>query len=149
MKVILLQDIKGIGKKDQIINASDGHAKNYLFPKKLAVPADKENMAKLESKKSSENHKKELEKEAAIKNKEEIAKITLKIATKCGENGRIFGSITSKEIAEKLNEQYKIQVDKKKIMLEEPIKNLGTTNVEIKLYEGIIATLKVMVVEEK
>lgn len=149
MKVILLQDIKGVGKKDEIINASDGHAKNYLFPRNLAVPADKEHMAKLEAKKSSENHKKELEKEAAIKNKEEIAKITLKIATKSGENGKIFGSITSKEIAENLKKQYKIEVDKKKVALKEPIKTLGTTNVEVKLYEGIIATLKVMVIEEK
>lgn len=149
MKVILLQDIKGVGKKDEIINASDGHAKNYLFPRNLAVPADKEHMSKLESKKSSENHKKELEKEAATKNKEEISKITLKIATKSGENGKIFGSITSKEIAENLKKQYKIEVDKKKVSLKEPIKTLGTTNVEIKLYEGIIATLKVMVIEEK
>ena len=149
MKVILLQDIKGVGKKDEIINASDGHAKNYLFPKKLAVPADKEHMSKLEAKKSSENHKKELEKEAAKKNKEKIAKITLKIATKCGENGKIFGSITSKEIAENLKKQYQIEVDKKKVQLNEPIKILGTTNVDIKLFEGIIATLKVMVVEEK
>ena len=149
MKVILLQDIKGVGKKDEIINASDGHAKNYLFPKKLAVPADKEHMSKLEAKKSSENHKKELEKEAAKQNKEKIAKITLKIATKCGENGKIFGSITSKEIAENLKKQCQIEVDKKKIQLSEPIKILGTTNVDIKLYEGIIATLKVMVVEEK
>lgn len=149
MKVILLQDIKGVGKKDEIINASDGHAKNYLFPKKLAVPADKEHMSKLEAKKSSENHKKELEKEAANKNKEKISKITLKIATKCGENGKIFGSITSKEIAENLKKQYQIEVDKKKVQLNEPIKVLGTTNVDIKLFEGIIATLKVMVVEEK
>ena len=149
MKVILLQDIKGVGKKDEIINASDGHAKNYLFPKKLAVPADKEHMSKLEAKKSSENHKKELEKEAANKNKEKISKITLKIATKCGENGKIFGSITSKEIAENLKKQYQIEVDKKKVQLSEPIKILGTTNVDIKLFEGIIATLKVMVVEEK
>lgn len=149
MKVILLQDIKGVGKKDDIINASDGHAKNYLFPRKLAVPADKEHMAKLEAKKSSENHKRELEKEAARKNKEEISKITLKVATKSGENGKIFGSITSKEIAENLKKQYEIEVDKKKVALKEPIKTIGTTNVEIKLYEGIIATLKVMVVEEK
>lgn len=149
MKVILLQDIKGVGKKDEIINASDGHAKNYLFPKKLAVPADKEHISKLEAKKSSENHKKELEKESAKQNKEKISKITLKISAKCGENGKIFGSITSKEIAENLKKQHKIEVDKKKIQLSEPIKILGTTNVDIKLYEGIIATLKVMIVEEK
>ncbi len=148
MKVILLQDIKGVGKKDEIINASDGHAKNYLFPKKLAVPADKEHMSKLEAKKSSENHKKEVEKEQAIKTKEQISKLMLKIAAKCGDNGKIFGSITSKEIAESLKSQCKIEVDKKKIVLKEPIKTLGTTTVEIKLFEGIVANLKVMVVEE-
>lgn len=149
MKVILLQDIKGVGKKDEIINASDGHAKNYLFPKKLAVPADKEHLSKLEAKQSSANHKKEVEKEQAVKTKEALSKITLKVPAKCGENGKIFGSITSKEIAENLKQQYKIEIDKKKIVLKEAIKTLGTTIVEIKLFEGISANLRVMVTEEK
>lgn len=149
MKVILLQDIKGVGKKDEIINASDGHAKNYLFPKKLAVPADKEHMSKLESKKSSENHKKEVEKDIATQNKAKIEKLMLKIGAKCGDNGKIFGSITAKEIAENLKKQYQIDIDKKKIQMAEPIKTLGTTNVTVKLFEGIVATLKVMIIEEK
>ncbi len=146
MKVILKQDIKGVGKKDQIINANDGYARNYLFPKNLAVPADKGNMTNLQSKQTSEQHRKNLEKEEAIKTSKKIEEITLKLPVKSGENGKVFGSITSKEIAENLNEQYKIKVDKKKILLEEPIKTLGTFNVEIKLYEGVTAKLKVNII---
>ena len=146
MKVILKQDIKGVGKKDQIINANDGYARNFLFPKNLAVPADKGNMTNLQSKQSSEEHRKNLEKEAAVETKNKIEKIMLKIQVKSGENGKVFGSVTSKEIGENLEKQYKIKVDKKKILLQEPIKNLGTFNIEIKLYDGVIAKLKVNVI---
>lgn len=148
MKVILCADIKNVGKKDQIINASDGYARNFLFPKKLAVPADKENMSKLQAKQESKQYKRDLELEEAKKVAEKINEITLKITTKSGENGKIFGSITSKEIVQNLEEQFKIVVDKKKINLKEPIKSLGTTNVELKLFEGVNAKLKVMVVSE-
>lgn len=148
MKVILKQDIKGVGKKDQIINANDGYARNFLFPKNLAVLADKENMTKLEGKKASQNHKKEVEREEAEKIKEKIQEITLKISAKIGDNGKLFGSITSKEIAENLEKQHRIKIDKKKINLKEPIKEIGTTIVEIKLYEGIIAKLKIQIVEQ-
>lgn len=148
MKVILCADIKNVGKKDQIINASDGYARNFLFPKKLAVPADKENMSKLQAKQESKQYKRDLELEEAKKVAEKINEITLKITTKSGENGKIFGSITSKEIAQNLEEQFKIVVDKKKINLKEPIKSLGTTNVELKLFESVNAKLKVMVVSE-
>ena len=148
MKVILKQDIKGVGKKDQVINANDGYARNFLFPKNLAVPADKENMTKLEGKKASQNHKKEVEKEEAEKIKAKLQEITLKISAKIGNNGKLFGSITSKEIAENLEKQNKIKIDKKKINLKEPIKEIGTTNVEIKLFEGIIAKVKVQILEQ-
>lgn len=148
MKVILCADIKNVGKKDQIINASDGYARNFLFPKKLAVPADKDNMSKLQAKQESKQYKRDLELEEAKKVAEKINEITLKITTKSGENGKIFGSITSKEIAQNLEEQFNIIVDKKKINLKEPIKSLGTTNVELKLFEGVNAKLKVMVVSE-
>ena len=148
MKVILKKDIKGVGKKDQIINANDGYARNFLFPKNLAVPADKGNMTNLQSKKSSEEHRKSLEKEAAIETKKKIEGILLKLPVKSGENGKVFGSITSKEIGENLEKQYEIKVDKKKIDLKEPIKNLGMFNIEIKLYDGVIAKLKVNVISE-
>lgn len=146
MKVILKEDIKGVGKKDQIINANDGYARNYLFPKNLAVPADKGNLTNLQSKKTSEEHRKELEKEAAKETAKKIEGILLKLPVKSGENGKVFGSITAKEIAENLEKQYKITVDKKKINLQEPIKNLGTFNIEIKLYDGVIAKLKLNIV---
>ena len=146
MKVILLENIKGVGKKDEIINASDGYARNFLLPKKLAVEANPENMSKLKAKEDSNQYKKSVEKEEAQKIAERLKGILLKIAVKAGENGKIFGSITSKEIADNLKEQYKIEVDKKKIELKEPIKTLGSFTVNIKLYEGVIGVLKVQMI---
>ena len=146
MKVILTQDIKGVGKKDEIINANDGYARNFLFPKKLAVPADSKNMSLLQGRKDSANYKKEQEIEKANEIKEKISKIMLTIKVKAGENGKIFGSITSKEIATELKIQKNIEIDKKKINLKEPIKELGTFNIEIKLYEGVIGTLKINII---
>ncbi len=148
MKVILKQDIKGVGKKDQIINANDGYARNYLFPKNLAVPADKGNLANLQSKQASEEHRKELEKQAALENAKKIENILLKLPVKSGENGKVFGSITAKEIVQNLEKQYGIKVDKKKVLLQEPIKILGMFTIEIKLYDGVIAKLKVNVIGE-
>lgn len=148
MKVILKQDIKGVGKKDQVINANDGYARNFLFPKNLAVPADKGNMTNLQSKKSSEEHRKELERQAAKEIAKKIEGILLKIPVKSGENGKVFGSVTTKEIADQLEKQYKIKVEKKKINLQEPIKNLGTFTIEIKLYDDVLAKLKVDVIGE-
>ena len=141
MKVILLQDIKGVGKKDEIINASDGYARNFLFPKKMAVPADEGNMARLQSKKDSQEYKKELERKDAKEVKCKIENIVLEIKVKAGENGKIFRRITIKQISEELKNRYSIQVDKKKIILKETIKTLGRFNIEIKLYEDIVANL--------
>ena len=148
MKVILLDNIKGVGKKDEIINASDGYARNFLFPKKLAVEANPENMSRLKAKEDSNQYKKSVEKEEAQKIAERLKGILLKIAVKAGENGKIFGSITSKEIADNLKEQYKIEVDKKKIELKEPIKTLGSFTVNIKLYEGVVGSLKVQMISQ-
>ena len=149
MKVILKQDIKGVGKKDEIINSSDGYARNYLFPKKLAVEANAENMAKLKAKQESDKFKKNQEKEEAKKVAEKISKIILKISVKAGDNGRIFGGVSTKEIAEKLQKEYNIAVDKKRIDLKEAIKELGTKTVKIKLYEGVTAKLKINVISDK
>ena len=132
MKVILKENIKSIGKKDEIVNVSDGYARNYLFAKKLAVEANNENLSKLKAKKDSENYKKDIEKQEAKKVAEELEKIKLQFKVKQGENGKIFGGISSKEIAEKLEKQQKIKVDKKKIELRESIKTLGITKVSIK-----------------
>jgi len=148
MKVILKQDIKGVGKKDQIINANDGYARNFLFPKNLAVPADKGNMNNLQAKQSSEEHRKSIEKAEALETAKKIESIVLKLPVKSGENGKVFGSVTAKEIQENLEKQYKIKVDKKKVQLQEPIKVLGMFNIEIKLYDGVTAKLKVHVIGE-
>lgn len=145
MKVILLDNIKGVGKKDEIINANDGYARNFLFPKKLAVEANAENLGKLKNKQDSFQHKRNVEKEKAEEIAKKLKDITLTIKVKAGDNGRIFGGVTSKEISENLKQQYKIDVDKKKIVLNETIKNLGTVNVQIKLFEGVTGELKVMV----
>ena len=143
MKVILTQDIKGVGKKDEIINANDGYARNFLLPRKLAVEANTANMSQLKGRQDSANFKKEQEKEEASRTKEKLSKIILKINVKAGENVKILGSITAKEIATELQKQYKIEVDKKKILLKEPIKEIGTFTIDIKLYEGIIGKLKI------
>lgn len=145
MKVILKQDIKGVGKKDEVINANDGYARNFLFPKNLAVEANEVNMSKLKAKKDGENYRKSQEKEEAQKQAEKIKNITLTIKVKAGENGKIFGGVTAKEIAENLKTQYNIEVDKKKITLAETIKTLGKFNIEMKLYEGVSAKLLVSV----
>ncbi|MCI8397588.1 MAG: 50S ribosomal protein L9 [Clostridia bacterium] len=145
MKVILQTDVKGMGKRGEIVNTSDGYARNYLFPRKLAIPADKQNMNEWNAKKASENHKKELEKQEAIKIKENIEKETLTIKTKAGENGKTFGSITSKEISESIEKEFKYKIDKKKILIKDQIKTLGMYTVELKLFEGVTAKLKINV----
>ena len=146
MKVILFSDIKGVGKKDQVIEASDGYARNYLFPKKLALEANTENMSKLKSRQNSNQFRKDTEKKQA----EEIAKklkgIMLKIKVRAGENGKIFGGVTSKEISDGLKRDYNIDIDKKKILLNETIKTIGTFTIDIKLYEGVIGKLKIDVI---
>jgi large subunit ribosomal protein L9 len=148
MKVILKADIKGVGKKDQIINASDGYARNFLFPKNLAVEANNENMSKLKAKQDSNAYKKSQEKEEAQKIAQKLSKIQLKIPVKAGENGKIFGGVSAKEIADVLKEEYKIEVDKKKIELKETIKTLGIRTVNIKLYEGVIGNLKIDIISK-
>ena len=143
MKVILLDNIKGVGKKDEVINASDGYARNYLFPKKLAVEANNENMLKLKARQNGIEYKKGVEKEEAQKLADRLKNITLKISVKAGENGKIFGGVTSKEISENLSKQYNIDIDKKKIIVSETIKMIGIVTVDVKLNEGIIGKLKV------
>ena len=148
MKVILKADIKGVGKKDQVINASDGYARNFLFPKNLAVEANSENMSKLKAKQDSNAFKKSQEKEEAEKIADRLSKILLKIAVKSGANGKIFGGVYSKEIAENLEKQYNIKVDKKKIDLKDTIKTLGVVSVDIRLFEGVVGKVKIDVISE-
>ena len=146
MKVILKENIKGVGKKDEIINASDGYVRNFLFPKNLAVEANTENLSKLKAKQDANQFKKDTEKEEAKKISDKLSKINLKITVKAGDSGKIFGGVSSKDIADNLEKIHNIKIDKKKIELKETIKTLGTTNVNIKLYEGVIGTLKVEII---
>lgn len=146
MKVILKSDIKGVGKKNEIINASDGYARNFLFPKQLAVEANTENLSKLQAQKDANQFRKDTEKEEAKKIAEKMSKIIVKIKVKAGENGKIFGGVSAKEIAENLEQQHNIKVDKKKIDLKETIKTLGIHIIEVKLFEGVIGKIKVDVI---
>ena len=148
MKVILLDNIKGVGKKDEVINAADGYARNYLLPRKLAVEANAENMSKLNNNKEAASFRKDVEKQNAEELAKKLKGIMLKIKVKAGENGKIFGGVTSKEISENLKSQYNYIIDKKKIDLKENIKTLGEFNVSIKLYEGVVASLKIQVISE-
>ena len=131
MKVILKQDIKGVGKKDQVINAADGYARNFLFPRNLAVPADTGNMNNLKSKNESVAFRKGEDLKEAKKIAERMKEITVKIAVKAGDNGKLFGGGTAKEIAESLKKDFNIDVDKKKVLLSETIKVAGSTKVDI------------------
>lgn len=148
MKVILKADIKGVGKKDEIINASDGYARNFLFPKNLAVEANAENMSKLKAQKDSNQFKRNTEKEEAKKLAEKLTKIMTRIEVKTGENGKIFGGVSAKEIAESLEKQHGIKINKKKMNLKETIKTLGIHTVDVKLFEGVYGKIKVDVVEK-
>ena len=147
MKVLLLADVKGQGKKDQIVEVSDGYARNFLFPKKLAVVADAKVMSETKSKEEAKQFKLKEEKSAAKALADKLGTLTVKITASSGGDGRLYGSITSKDIAEKLKEQYNIEVDKRKLVLSENIKSYGTYDVEAKVYPEISAKLKVTVAE--
>ena len=148
MKVLLLQDVKSQGKKDQIINVSEGYARNFLFPKKLAIPADAKAVADAKNRQDSANHKVELEQQAANELARKLNDATVKITADAGEGGRFYGAVTSKDIAEALKSQFSIEIDKRKFELDAPIKAFGTYKIDVKLYQGIIGKLTVMVVEK-
>jgi large subunit ribosomal protein L9 len=147
MKVIFLQDVKGKGKKGEVKNVSEGYARNFLFPKNLASEATPGAMATLQGQQKSEEKKQQAQLEEAEALKAKLAEMTITIKTKTGEGGRVFGSVTSKQIADGLKEQG-IKIDKRKIELTDPIKSLGYTNVPIKIHSQVTATVKVHVTEE-
>lgn len=146
MKVILKQDVKGLGKKGELVNASDGYARNFLFPKGLAAEANAQAMSEFKNKQQAEKYKIETETAAAKAAAERISGKTVHITAKAGQNGKLFGSVTSKEIAEKVRDEFGIETDKRKIIVDD-IKQFGTYEFEIKLYQGISAKLYVMVGE--
>lgn len=145
MIVILNRDIKGTGKAGDVVNVSDGYARNMLLPKGYATEATEGNIRNLKKQKAIAAEKKAEEKAAAQQTAGKIEKVSVEIKTKAGEGGRIFGSITSKDIADALKAQHNITVDKKKILLDSPIKQTGEMTVEIKLYTDVNAKLKVVV----
>ena len=145
VKVILQKDVKALGKKGELVEVSEGYAKNYLLKNKLAVVANNENVNIMTGQKKSAEYKKEQEIEYAKKLAKELEALKVVFQAKTGDNGKLFGSITAKDIAEKLEKDHKIKLDKKKIVLDEAIKTLGVVNVEVRLYEGIHTKLKVEV----
>lgn len=148
MIVILNKDVKGTGKAGDVVKVSDGYARNMLIPKGLATEATQGNIRHLEKQKATAAEKKAEEKAAAKEQAEKIGNLTVTIKTKAGDGGKIFGSITSKDIAEGLKSQHGIEVDKKKIQLSSPIKQTGEMSVDIKLYSEVSAELKVKIEAE-
>ena len=145
MKVILLCDVKGQGKKDQIVNVSDGYARNFLFPQKKAIPADAKATSELKSKEESKQFRLSEEKKAAEALAEKIKSVTVEIKMEHGQDGRLYGSVTAKDIAEALKKLVGTDIDKRKINLKESIKAYGNYSVEIKLLADVIATFTVKV----
>ena len=148
MKVVLLQDVKNLGKKDQLVNVSDGYARNYLLPRKLALEATSGKLKELQEKKVSQIKKKDNEKQEAKDLAVKIGKLVINFHVKAGENGKLFGSITSKDVADAIKSQHKIEIDKKKVVLHDAIKALGTYEVEIKIYPEVSALINVKVEEQ-
>ena len=147
MKVILLQDVKGSGKKDQMIEVSDGYARNFLIPKKLAIPADAKAINEMKNKEEARLYRIEEEKKAAKALADRLAGITLKIRCASGADGRLYGAVTAKDIAETMEKEFSIQLDKRKIQLTDSIKAHGTYSIEVKLYTDISGKFTLVVHE--
>lgn len=148
MKVILLRDVKSLGKKGEIVNVNDGYARNFILPKKMGVEATGKNLNDLKLQKNNEKKVAQEQLDSAKTLAEKIGQGKVELAIKVGEGGRVFGSVSSKEIAAAVKEQMGLDVDKKKIQLKEMIKSLGTHNVPVKLHPEVTAELKVIVKEE-
>ena len=147
MKVILLEDVKSLGKKGDIVNVSDGYARNALFPKKLGVEANNKNLNDLKLQKKHEEKVAKEQYDAAVALGKEVEEQKVVIKVKCGDGGRLFGTVSTKEIAEETNKQTNLDLDKKKMQLSDPIKALGTYEIPVKLHPKVTAKLSVQVVE--
>lgn len=146
MEVILKKDVKGLGKAGEKVKASDGYARNYLFPKGLAVEANAQTLTEFKNSEASKQHKIDMEVASAKEARQKLQGKTVKLHAKAGQSGRLFGSVTAKDIAAAITEQLSVSVDKRKLSVAD-IKNFGTYSVEVKLYSGITATLSVEVGE--
>ena len=149
MQVILLKDVKGQGKAGQVVKVSDGYARNMLLPKKLAMEATPANMKILEKQRAQIEAQRAIDKQVAEDIKAKVESKTVKVVTKAGENGRLFGAITSKDIADAIQKEFLVELDKKKIDLDAPIKQVGLSEVTLKLFPGVQAKCKVDVVTEE
>lgn len=147
MKVILLEDVKALGKKGEIVNVSDGYARNMILPKKLGVEATSKNLNDLKLRKANEEKVAQENLDAAKAFAEELSTKEIILTLKVGEGGRTFGSVSSKEISEAAKKQLNLDIDKKKLQLENPIRNLGVTNVPVRLHPKVTGSLKVWVKE--
>lgn len=145
MKVILTADVKGQGKKDQVVDVSDGYARNFLFPKKLAIPADNKALNEIKNKEASKAHKLEVEKQNALDIAKRLESIVVKFAYAAGPDKRLYGSVTSKEIAEALKKDFGIEIDKRKITLAVPIKSFGTFSADVRLFTDVVGKIHVEV----
>lgn len=146
MKVVLLQDVKGLGKKGELVNTSDGYARNFLFPRKLAMEANSQAMSELKNREAAEKHRIDMEIAAAKASAEKLEGKTVRLTAKAGANGKLFGSVTPKDVAAAIAQQFSIELDKRKVVVED-IKAFGTYPVEVKLYNGISAAMFVMIGE--
>lgn len=148
MKVILIKDVKGRGKKDSVLEVSDGYAHNYLFKNKLAIAADAKAMNELKMKQDAKQHKHDLEKAAAIETAKNLESLTVVILQAAGKDNKLYGAVTAKDIVQNLKQEYNIELDKKKLMLETPIKTFGTYQIKVKLFTDVTATVTVQVVSK-
>ncbi|NLH97658.1 MAG: 50S ribosomal protein L9 [Clostridiaceae bacterium] len=148
MKVILKQDVKGLGKKDDLVNVSDGYARNFLFPRGLAVEANQSNLNIVKTRKEAEKSRRDRELAQARELAEELRDVEVVIRAKTGENGKLFGSITSKDISDKLKEDFGMDIDRKKIVIPDTIKTTGTYEIDVKLYPEVSGRLKVRIESE-
>ena len=147
MKVILTADVKGQGKKDQLVEVSDGYARNFLLPRGLAVPANNQAMTELKNKEAAKQHKIDTERAAAKEIAKRLESVVVKIKVGAGADGHLYGSVTSKEIAEKLEKEHSITVDKRKISLPAPIKAYGTYDLDVRLYTDVSGKIHVVVTD--
>ena len=147
MKVILLTDVKGKGKKDQVLEVPDGYARNFLIAKKLAVAADAKALNELKGREASKQHKHDVEKAAALETAKQLESVTLVLRRNAGQDNKLYGAITTKEIVEHLKQEHGIEVDKKKLSMESPIKAFGTYKIKAKLFSDVSATITIQAVE--
>jgi len=149
MKVILQEDIRGTGKKGEIIQVSDGYARNFLFPRKLAVEATASNLSNQEKHLQAQEHRRRVEEEAAKELAGKLRNLGVRVTLRVGKDGKAYGAVSNSQIADALKEQYGYEVDRKKIVLKDPIKEIGESEASVKLYAGISAQLKIIVVPEE